>query len=478
MVGLALVALALRGALHPDFPEGPDSVLFARGVEHYSLLSLRPHWPGYPLYILAGRLFLGAFGEPLRALHALSCVASSLCVLPLCALVRLGLRAQGASERQAWQSGLVASALWTVAPLAWLDGSEAFSDPLALLAALSMLWACCRALAPGGSPVVPLLTAALLGGAVLGIRLSYGALLPALGVATWRLRSARGPRGLGRLAGQAAALFAAGVLAWLCWQLAQDGSGFFRMARQHLTGHFTRWGGSVATDARLSSRPGRMLWTLWVHGLGGAWPGWGWQRLPASVLWGALLPFGLVRLARAPSAFRAPVLAWILPYALWSALAHDVDLARYTFPQVALLCLLAGLGSEGARLGWAVAAIPALAWVSAPLALLNRESKPVALQLSEDVRARLGPDDALLLPEVTPFLSGPGMPACIPVDRLSFEPKREGLVARGRAVFTTSAALEATGAASTGWVEVARFRQDPRIQSRGPWTLRLYRYAP
>jgi hypothetical protein len=482
---VALVALALRLATCADFPEGLDSVLFLRGLERYELRELRPHWPGYPVYLWAGWLFLGVLGEPVRALHVLSCVASALCALPLAALTALALRELGASEPSTRLGALGAAALWAVLPLPWLDGSEIFSDPLAMLVALCQLQACAASLRPQASPTRPLLVAAVLGGLMLGVRLSYVALLLPLALATWRSREALGRwRGLHRLPLCVAGAFGAAVLCWLLWQLAMEGAGLIEAARRHLSGHFSHWGGSVTTDRRLSSRPLRLLETLGVYGLGTWWPGTPLHRLPATVLWVALAGLGLTRLA---PLLRRPLgtllLAWAGPYLVWSVLAHDVDLARYTFPLVAALCLVAGV----AMATWrpllasvvAVASVAAVAVVSAPLARANGIQRAPEAQLVHWLQEHVPPGrSALLLADASYLIPLPGLPEAIPAEPGNLALKLHALQGRGRAIYTTSTSLASLGAPTTGWREVARFHQDRFVQSRGPWELVLYRYAP
>jgi hypothetical protein len=137
---LSFAILIVRLWTLPEFAEARDSLFFVRGVQRYSVYELRPHWPGYPVYIWLGSFFRLFFTDPVQSLHLVSVVASTLTIWPIVAIARDWRLASGGKPAEADLAGLAAGFSWALVPLSWLGGSEIFSDPLALLLATTMLW--------------------------------------------------------------------------------------------------------------------------------------------------------------------------------------------------------------------------------------------------------------------------------------------------------------------------------------------------
>ncbi|MEN6626397.1 MAG: hypothetical protein ABFD69_09240 [Candidatus Sumerlaeia bacterium] len=108
-----------------------DSVQFAMGVGKFNLYSHRPHPPGYPLYIFAGKLLVAlASLDAAKALQIVSCLGGGLFTAAwffMCAR-RFG-------RPLAW---LMAAAL-TVAPMQWMTATKALTDaPASALIAVEL----------------------------------------------------------------------------------------------------------------------------------------------------------------------------------------------------------------------------------------------------------------------------------------------------------------------------------------------------
>src|SRR5678815_4199755 len=99
--GLVVIGIAVRLLTMPLTPDVEDSVLFIRGVIRHSIAEMRPHWPGYAVYMWLGKLLTAALGDPVLALHVISAVSSSLTAWPLALVTRAWALSLGASESAA-----------------------------------------------------------------------------------------------------------------------------------------------------------------------------------------------------------------------------------------------------------------------------------------------------------------------------------------------------------------------------------------
>lgn len=80
---IVVVAFILRFIYQAPYLEDWDSVQFALGIHNYSIADHQPHPPGYPLYILLGKLFYIVFQDDLKALNFMSAFLGSLIIIPL-----------------------------------------------------------------------------------------------------------------------------------------------------------------------------------------------------------------------------------------------------------------------------------------------------------------------------------------------------------------------------------------------------------
>lgn len=462
---LVVMGIALRLPTMPLTPDVEDSILFVRGVIRYSIADMRPHWPGYPVYIWLGKLMAAAVGDPIRGLHLLSAVASSLTAWPLAVVARAWALSLGASASTAGRSGWTAAALWLVTPMAWVTGGQIVSDPLGLMCGATLLALCVTGVEKG--PRV-WLTAAALAGVMLGVRLVNVTMLAPLIAQSWRRRAEKWggvpvPLAL-ILAG------AAGALPWMVWSLARDPAAFVYGAGAHVGGHFTRWGESLWTDQRPLTRPLRAFRTLAVYGVGARLddgPG----RL-VSMAWTAVLA-----MAAAVRPWRGPVsrmiLLWGLPHLLYVFLGHDVEFPRYMLSAVALLCVLAALVPvRFGRAGFVMVGVTltAITAVSAPLAVRQRQQPPVELQVADFLARRQRAAVAIVdHPGLPFFLEGPETNVLWAAVAAEEVPRWQHTWAlSGREVFATAPPPQDPG----GWFPVAHFCRDPLINpylSREIW---------
>lgn len=116
---LGIATVLLRWPRMSQTPYTVDSVLFALATERYDLMSLRPHPPGYPLFVALGKLMLPlAGGDPNRAFVLQAMLWSGVAVALLYSLVRCW-----GSRRAA----IATAVLFAVAPAFAFNGVIALS---------------------------------------------------------------------------------------------------------------------------------------------------------------------------------------------------------------------------------------------------------------------------------------------------------------------------------------------------------------
>lgn len=309
-IALTLLTVAVlawsRFALLASGPWEWDETLFARGILKFDLAAHFPHPPGFPLWILLGKLMLPFVSEPLRGLQILSAGASVLSLWPLAALGR----------RLAPAPVATAAALAVLAaPGVWLHAVRGFSStPAALFA----LWA--AALAVWGldgrraTAFTLLVTAAFL---------TRPILLPSFGL-LW-LAGAFAVRSWRRLL-PGVLIGAGATVAAVLWMVSMEGS-WARFVRPFAIHGSTHARNLVVNTGAFAD------WGL-VKGLGGVWP---------TVALGVLAACGLIVWFRRQS--RSGALAWalVLAVGMWQIVAiQNRTFPRYAVPfQVALAPLVA-----------------------------------------------------------------------------------------------------------------------------------------
>ncbi|MBI4058758.1 glycosyltransferase family 39 protein [Candidatus Microgenomates bacterium] len=88
LFAITLVIFLLRLIFLSPWLEDWDSVQFAMALHHYSIVENLPHAPGYPLYILLGKIFYFFFRDDNKALTMMSALFGSLSVIPLYMLAK------------------------------------------------------------------------------------------------------------------------------------------------------------------------------------------------------------------------------------------------------------------------------------------------------------------------------------------------------------------------------------------------------
>ena len=461
VIGITAAALAARLATLPRAPDVPDSVVFVRGVIRFSVTETRPYWPGYPVCMWAGKIVDVVVKDPVLALHLVSALSSVLVAWPLAWVARAWASSLSMSPSPA-RAGWAAVALWLVTPMAWVTGSQIFSDPLGLLFGVCVLALCVAGERGGAGWWVG---AAVLGGLMVGVRLVN---VTMLGPLVWKAWVARWERWRGFPV--PVALFAgvtAGVAPWLGFLLLDAPvPALISGGLEHVGGHFLSWGGSVLTDSHSMARPLRALRNLAVHGLGAGVLGWQWPRIVASAAWLTALAAGMAqRPWRGPVARQVGL--WAVPHLAYVFLGHDVSYPRYMLSAVALLCVIGGLAASGnRRVGLVAVAIAttATAVVSAPIAVAQKQQPPVDYRVARFLARQ--PRAAVLVTNAPSLLlylqdEAPGTAFVVAPAREAERWRREW-EAEGRRVFTTAPPEDNSG----DWRPAAHFCRDPLIDPR------------
>ncbi len=380
LVAAGVAVALLHLAALPRTLEDLDSVNFALGVESFDLSRHRPHPPGYPLYIAAGKVSTAVVAavapqwpRDRRAAVGLavwSALAAGLAVPLMAALWRIiGIPPIIAS---------LAALLAITSPLFWLTASRPLTDGPGLVAALGVQALLLRGLrtvrqAPDAASVrVPWewWWAALGAGLAIGVRTQTMWLTGPL--LCWCAGELAGRRHW-REAAAVIAVAAVGVLAWLIpLALASGGPGaYLTVLGAQGTDDFigVEMLATMPSWSLLSEALSRTLRTPWLH------PTW-------SALVMVMAAVATLRLAAARPRVLALVLLAFWPYGVFHLTFQETATIRYALPLVVptaglAVLALAGLPRRVLIAGGAVLVTVTLWIAQPPLAAYASAGAPI-----------------------------------------------------------------------------------------------------
>jgi hypothetical protein len=298
-------AEAIWIALHHPAVSSDDALFLLRGLSRFSVLDFSPQFPGYPGFIVMGRLLLPLADDPLRGLALLTGMVA-LAIPPLAALV--------AGRNAGGVAALAAFILALVQPLAPDLGLSLLTDGSGILFLLVFL-----ALLPRAGEETGRARSFLAGAALawaLACRPSDAVLFA--GAAIGAVAAARRIVWPAILGGLAVLVPVVAVVAAL------EGHAYLDEGLRFLAGHATLWGNTA-------------LWATphdtWLTTIG-AMPGG--LALAAVTAGAAALGLGAIR--QAPPALIAATVGFAA-YAIWVAAFQNPDQLRHLAP----LLVLAGL---------------------------------------------------------------------------------------------------------------------------------------
>ncbi|WP_051250496.1 hypothetical protein [Paenibacillus harenae] len=253
IVILLSVYLSIRNA--NPIARSWDEVDFALALYRFDLLAMQPHFPGYPYFILGATVIHRWIQDPVQALSVFNTLAAFSSAIPMALLAH---RFTGGGGKS-----LLFAAFVLTSPYLWLMSARPMSECAGIAVLWWFLWSVRTAMGRPGSMllhIVPL----LLFGLLMGTRLSFFpfgiALLP-----LWAVQYKRkGKRGRRLWLSFAAALSA--QLVWVVGLALSEGtlSGFWKLSVAFIEGHFSEWGGGVASS---NMEFGRRLTQLMGHNL-------------------------------------------------------------------------------------------------------------------------------------------------------------------------------------------------------------------
>jgi hypothetical protein len=370
LLALALVFLAFHLRYLPASLEDLDSINFALGLHHFDVASHQPHPPGYPVYVLAGRIVRVFVPADARALGLLGAIAGSAGVLAIAAFFR---RIDDDDEDRRWWP-LAATALVVTSPLYWFTAVRPLSDVVGLAAAVAVQAA---TLAAGDAPALGL--ASLGAGLATGIR-SQAAWLT-VPLLAWRCLSVRPEVRVASIRWSMLG-YGVGVLLWLVPLVALAGGpsaywhALFNQGAEDLSGIRMLW----------TTPTGRELVDALYYALVAPWAVWA-----VAVVVLTLAAAGAVALFAKSRTALTLILIAFGPYFIFDIVFQETFTSRYALPLVVPVAYLAARGIRQLPIVPAAAIAAVLVALDAHLggtsvAAYARQKAP-AFRLLDDMKA-------------------------------------------------------------------------------------------
>jgi hypothetical protein len=386
VVLLAVVFLTFHVRYLPPSLEDLDSINFALGIRSFDVAEHQPHPPGYPVFVLVGKMARSIVPSEVIALTSIGILSGTIGVFVLLAVYRR-LDEFGSGARAA--PAMVATLLAATSPLYWFTASRPLSDTIGLVVALAVQAVALGAIhRPASAPTLLPLAAF---GAALGAGIRSQVVWLTLPLVAYGIARAVGPDAVRSHQGGSQGITRPRVIVWcvaaaaiggLCWALplvvlTGGPGGYWRALSvqgvEDFTGVQMLW--TTPTPRQLLSALYYTFIAPWAR----------WDVASALLLLAAV---GLLRLGREHRAALTALAVAFGPYCVFDLLFQETFTTRYALPLVVPIAYLAGHGAAAHRIGVALAvAISALdAHVGGiSLAAYAREEAP-AFRLLRDMR--------------------------------------------------------------------------------------------
>lgn len=317
LAGFLFIAFEILTA--SPWPDGRDGVNFLLGIKSYDLEFHQPHFPGYPVYIAAGKVMSLLTGSAEWGLILLSVFSGAAC------LFITFLIAEKEFDRR---TAYICAAALAVNPVFFEFSHKIFTEIPALLLGLIAV------LALGGNNKLSTgrwFLAGISVGLMLGIRLSWWPF--ALFYVAISLFIAK--------RGFALTGFLFGVLLWLVPQAAFVGpEQLLSIGKSFTSGHFNEWGGAVGTAFTDANRPVLIVRRI-AEVFGWAGTGTMWTRIP----WALFMVLGFVTIFYSKHKKNGRMIffgAAAALYFVWVIFGQNPEKVRHFIPFIPFSLLILG----------------------------------------------------------------------------------------------------------------------------------------
>ena len=332
---LVVISMASRLLFMGTHLEGWDSIDFALGLHDYDIAYYQPHFPGYPVFMSFCWLVHIFTDSDVFALIVPGVVFGSITLVPLFYTAR-----RMFAEKVAWLTVI----LFILNPLCWLQSEKALSDAVGLFFVIVSAQLLFYASTSRENTLRYLISGSVMLGICLGVRLSYFPFVILwLYTLYFLLRSDKGKRTIG----YGVFAFIIGICIWLVPLTCYTGLKLLLVNGFNFTfGHFSDWGGSVATSQNVLSRFSDFVWCLFCNGLGFWCYDTSVIRILPSIIMGTGIIFYLRYLKYSGFDSKTKFITfYMLPYFLWVLFGQNLEKPRHVLPliPVVIICISAGL---------------------------------------------------------------------------------------------------------------------------------------
>lgn len=306
----------LRLQLQSPWLEDWDSVQFSLGLHEYSIAKHQPHPPGYPFYILMGKLLYPVFNSDLKTLTFMSVFFGSLSILPLYLLVK---------KMFDKKTALIAALLLMITPVHWILSETPISNVTGLF--FLICFAYLVYVYEKNYRFWPLV--GFVGGLILGVRLTDSpVVLGLLGLIV--LRNFRIEKVI--ILGVS---FLFGVFTWWIPLILISGFSNFSDSYMVIAKWFANYESGIKENYGIKYYFSSKTLNLLDH-------------LTVSYTWSILAAAAISLLATLPKIFKVLnyqfLLTWIISYGIILFTLYNLDLPQYTLPlSVPFVILIARL---------------------------------------------------------------------------------------------------------------------------------------
>lgn len=315
LLSLFTISFILRLLYRSPWLEDWDSVQFALALNNFSIVDHQPHPPGYPLYIVLGRIFNLFLHNGTLTLTTLSVLLGALSVIPLYLLLR--------QIMGKWVAFL-ASALFLVIPIQWTLSEVALTNIPGMFFTLITALLLYR----GRNSRKYLFTGSFLAGLTLGVRFAEYSILIALLALLLMAR-----KNLADMV-KSTILFLGGISLWLV-PLVLD-----TRLMSFINAYINQINYIVAHDSSLSDFKilGRLshIWELFIAGFTIYF-------IPVLIL----IAFYLIKNYKTIKEWKHLfIFTWILSYLIPLLFIYNLEFPRHLLPLLPPLVILFGLALE------------------------------------------------------------------------------------------------------------------------------------